>query len=105
MVIHHGSVCDHSLVSYALEQSEMLRSPDYSCKCCAQFQLLPTVLVVGVRCSECFRLKNLEEKWICRLGTLHEMRSKHEQESNLRNILAVPHFRKKQKPKKKALLK
>ena len=30
-------VCDHSLVSYELEQSEMLRSPDYSCKRCAQF--------------------------------------------------------------------
>ena len=30
-------VCDPSLVSYALEQPEMLRSPDYSSKLCAQF--------------------------------------------------------------------
>ena len=36
-------VCDPSLVSYALEQPEMLRSPDYSCKCCAQFKFAPTV--------------------------------------------------------------
>ena len=36
-------VCDPSLVSYALEQPEMLRSPDYSCKRCAQFKFAPTV--------------------------------------------------------------
>ena len=36
-------VCDPSLVSYALEQPEMLRSPDYSYKRCAQFKFAPTV--------------------------------------------------------------
>ena len=30
-------VCDPSLVSYALEQPEMLRSHDYKHKCHAQF--------------------------------------------------------------------
>ena len=38
-------VCDPSLVSYALEQPEMLRSPDYSCKRCAQFKFAPTVSI------------------------------------------------------------
>ena len=36
-------VCDPSLVSYALEQPEMLRTPDYKHKCHAQFKLAPTV--------------------------------------------------------------
>ena len=26
---------------------------------------------IGCRCSECVRLKNQEDKWICRLGTFH----------------------------------
>ena len=36
-------VCDPSLVSCALEQPEMLRSPDYKHKCCAQRPCAPTV--------------------------------------------------------------
>ena len=27
---------------------------------------------VSCRCSECIRLKNQEDKWICRLGTFHQ---------------------------------
>ena len=27
---------------------------------------------VGCRCSECQRLKDQEDKWICRLGTFHQ---------------------------------
>ena len=26
---------------------------------------------IGCRCSECQRLKDQEDKWICRLGTFH----------------------------------
>ena len=37
-------VCDPSLVSYALEQPEMLRSPNYEHKCHAPFKCAPTVL-------------------------------------------------------------
>ena len=37
-------VCDPSLESYALEQPEMLRSPDYRHKCHAPFKCAPTVL-------------------------------------------------------------
>ena len=36
-------VCDPSLVSYALEQPEMLRSPDYKHKCHAPIKCAPTV--------------------------------------------------------------
>ena len=36
-------VCDPSLESYALEQPEMLRSPDYRHKCHAPFKWAPTV--------------------------------------------------------------
>ena len=36
-------VCDPSLESYALEQPEMLRSPDYRHKCHAPFKCVPTV--------------------------------------------------------------
>ena len=38
-------VCDPSLESYALEQPEMLRSPDYRHKCHAQFKWAPTVFM------------------------------------------------------------
>ena len=38
-------VCEPSLVSYALEQPEMLRSPDYKHKCHAPFKCAPTVLL------------------------------------------------------------
>ena len=38
-------VCDPSLASYALEQPEMLRSPDYKHKCHAPFKCAPTVYV------------------------------------------------------------
>ena len=37
-------VCDPSLESYALEQPEMLRIPDYKLKCHAPFKCAPTVL-------------------------------------------------------------
>ena len=36
-------VCDHSLELYALDQPEMLRSPDYRHKCHAPFKWAPTV--------------------------------------------------------------
>ena len=36
-------VCDPSLVSYELEQPEILRSPDYWHKCHAPFKCAPTV--------------------------------------------------------------
>ena len=39
-------VRDPNLESYALEQPEMLRSPDYSCKSCAQFKFAPTVFLI-----------------------------------------------------------
>ena len=38
-------VCDPSLASYALEQPEMLRSPDYKHKCHASFKCAPTLWV------------------------------------------------------------
>ena len=38
-------VCDLSLVSYPLEQPEMLRSHDYRHKCHAPFKWAPTVYV------------------------------------------------------------
>ena len=37
-------VCDPILESYALEQPEMLRSPNYRNKCHAPFKCAPTVL-------------------------------------------------------------
>ena len=40
-------VCDPSLESYALEQPEGLRSPDYRHKCHAPFQCAPTVYGFG----------------------------------------------------------
>ena len=36
-------VCDHSLELYALDQPEILRSPDYRHKCHAPFKWAPTV--------------------------------------------------------------
>ena len=36
-------VCDPSLLSYALKQPDMLRSPDYKHKCHAPFKCAPTV--------------------------------------------------------------
>ena len=36
-------VYNHSLVSYALEQPEMLKSPDYRHKCHAPVECAPTV--------------------------------------------------------------
>ena len=41
-------VCDPSLVSYASEQPERLRSPDYRHKCHAPFKCAPTVLCVMI---------------------------------------------------------
>ena len=40
-------VCDPSLESYALEQPEMLRSPDYRHKCHAPFKCAPTVCTLS----------------------------------------------------------
>ena len=37
-------VCDPSLLSYALEQPEMLRNHEYGHKCRAPFKCAPTVL-------------------------------------------------------------
>ena len=47
-------VCDPSLESYALEQPEMLRSPDYRHKCHAPFKCAPTVCrsCLNYCCSE-----------------------------------------------------
>ena len=41
-----SQVCDHSLVSYAFEQLEMIRSHDYKHRSHAQFHCVPTVSLV-----------------------------------------------------------
>ena len=41
-------VCDPSLVSYELEQPEMLKSPDYMYICHAPFKCAPTVCEVDL---------------------------------------------------------
>ena len=41
-------VCDPSLLSYELEQPEMLKSPDYTCICHAPFKCAPTVCEVDL---------------------------------------------------------
>ena len=42
--------CYPSLVSYALEQPERLRSPDYRHKCHAPFKFAPTVYCLYIGC-------------------------------------------------------
>ena len=49
-------VCDPSLESYALEQPEMLRSPDYKHKCHAPFKCAPTVYTYLKKLKDRFKL-------------------------------------------------
>ena len=46
-------LCDPSLMSYALEQPEMLRSPDYKHKCHAPFSVRPLYVLLHVFSSQC----------------------------------------------------
>ena len=57
-------VCDPSLGSYALEQAEMLRSPDYRHKCHAPFKCAPTVYEVYEKTKVELRFKLASKEFI-----------------------------------------